>query len=224
MFRRRYLLPRRKGCAASALAAILAVTGCASSPVDYYRPLASEGRYGYSDTALATNRYEVSYLTPVRSVRSVSAEIREREGSERIALAYDMTLWRASELALAAGHPAFEVSLRENDLRVDRNWYRYASPFYDPWFPRYRYRHRPYLYPPFPPDPYFDRYTRISARVTLTVEFRDVLAPDSIDAESTLTRIKAKYAPDPAAASIGLPMAREVGEYGGAPSTRGNRS
>ena len=222
MSQHHYFRPGRKGFVAIGLAAAFAVSGCASSPVDYYQPLTPDGRYGYSETALTADRYEVSYLTPIRSVRSVSAKVREREGSERIALAYDITLWRASELALAAGYPAFEVSLRENDLQVDRNWYRYASPFYDPWFPRYRYWHRPYFYPPFPPDPYFDRYSRISARVTLTVGFRDTNEPGSIDAESTLTRIKAKYAPDPAAASIGLPVAREVGEYGGASSTRGN--
>lgn len=219
MSRHRRGSPGRAAITAFGLAALLAVAACASSSsVTYYQPLTTDGRHGYSDTVLAADRYEVSYLTPAKSIQSVAAEDQEREGTERLALAYDMALWRASELALAAGYPAFEVVLRENDVRVDKNWYNHTRRYSDPWFPSHRRWGRIALPPPYPPDPNFDRYSRIAAQVKLTIEFRTASAPDTLDAASTLTRIKTKYAP--ATASMVLPMARTLGEDRGAPPSR----
>jgi hypothetical protein len=124
-----------------------------------------------------------------------------------LALAYDMALWRAAELALANGYRWLAVSHRDNDVRVNIG-YDYYDDAYGP-FPYYHRRsHRRHFgYPPLHRFGYHDRYANLTARVSITVAFGkapDGDGPDGdrIDAKAVLERLGAKY---PGAAGIASP-------------------
>jgi hypothetical protein len=75
----------------------LSLAACASTP----KPREANGAYaeGYTERALSANRYLISY-------RMDGADYQR---------AYDLALWRAAQLSLENGYPAFEVVSRESD-------------------------------------------------------------------------------------------------------------
>jgi hypothetical protein len=75
----------------------LTLAACASSPT----PREAQGAWseGYSERALSADRYLISY-------RMDGADYQR---------AYDLALWRAAQLTLEKGYPAFEVVNRESD-------------------------------------------------------------------------------------------------------------
>ena len=176
-----------------ALAAALTIAGCApEARHPLYTPLTLAESFGYSEQRLSETSYKVTYSAPVRRTYAYGREERKQETEERLALAYDLALWRAAELALAHGYPAFEVSNRDNSVQVDiRSDY---------------YRHDPFLYHGhhfghgfFPHHFYgfYDRYAELAARVSIAVDFRAAPDGDRLDARATLKRLRAKY-PDAA--------------------------
>ena len=84
--------------AASLSALVLAA--CASAPT----PQEARGAYteGYTERALSSNRYLIEY---------------RMDGSD-YQRAYDLALWRAAQLSLEKGYPAFDVVSRNSDTDV----------------------------------------------------------------------------------------------------------
>lgn len=80
--------------------AALALGACASD----VKPKEARGAYseGYTEHALSSNRYLISY-------RMDGADYQR---------AYDLALWRAAQLSLAHGYPAFEVVSRDSDTNA----------------------------------------------------------------------------------------------------------
>lgn len=77
------------------LAALAVLSACATATV--YRPAATEGGLGYSETALEDRRFRVNF----------------RSGSDVSAVqAHDLALRRAAELTLERGYDWFEVTGR----------------------------------------------------------------------------------------------------------------
>ncbi len=176
-----------------ALAAALTIAGCApEARHPLYTPLEAAESFGYSEQRLSETSYKVTYSAPVRRTYAYGREEREQETKERLALAYDLALWRAAELALAHGYPAFEVSNRDNAVQVDirSDYYRH-----DPFFHHGHHFHHGF----FPHHFYgfYDRYAELAARVTIAVDFRAAPDGDRLDARATLKRLRAKY-PDAA--------------------------
>src|SRR5262249_50445482 len=94
-------------------------SGCAAGRAAHQPVMAAatrESGYGYSATKLAGDRYELSYITPPLSLatdpksRAVQIEAQEQQ-------AYDLALWRAAEMALAAGFDRLVVSDRKAQLQ-----------------------------------------------------------------------------------------------------------
>ncbi len=166
------------------LAGALAVAGCApEARYPLYSPLELAESFGYAEQQLSETGYRVSYSAPIRRTYAYGREKRQQQAGERLALAYDLALWRAAELALANGYPAFEVSDRDNSVQVDiRNEYYHHYPFF---------HHRHHFYG------FYDRYAELAARVSIAVDFRAAPDGDRLDAEATLKRLRAKY-PDAA--------------------------
>ena len=176
-----------------ALAAALTITGCApEARHPLYTPLTLAESFGYSEQQLSETSYKVTYSAPVRRTYAYGREERKQETEERLALAYDLALWRAAELALAHGYPAFEVSNQDNSVQVDirSDYYRH-----DPFFHHGHHFHHGF----FPHHFYgfYDRYAELAARVSIAVDFRAAPDGDRLDARATLKRLRAKY-PDAA--------------------------
>ena len=133
-----------------ALAAALAVGGCATETS--YRPATGSGfaRTGYSDRQIEPNRFLVSF-----SGNSYTS----RDTVERY------LLFRAAELTVQQGYDNFILV----DKQTDRQTRTYATPSYGGfgygsgfgyWGPDWRYRGRGYGWrdwSPFYGDPFFDR-------------------------------------------------------------------
>ncbi len=195
----RYILPILSAMRSGglALAAALTIAGCApEARHPLYTPLEAAESFGYSEQRLSETSYKVTYSAPVRRTYAYGREERKQETEERLALAYDLALWRAAELALAHGYPAFEVSDRDNAVQVDiRHDYYPHYPFFHHghhfghgFFPHHFYG-------------YYDRYAELAARVSIAVGFRDAPAAESFDAQATLKRLRAKY-PDAAGPAL----------------------
>jgi hypothetical protein len=114
-----------------------ALSSCAMRPPPLLSPLQATGEYGYADSALGGNRYQVSYTGPSqRSLRS--PETREQIGAAERIQAYDFALWHAAQIALSQGFIGFRASnVRTNvDSMVDED---YDSLYGPPWYPHRRF-------------------------------------------------------------------------------------
>ncbi len=172
--------------------------GCAPAPVyPLYTPLEVAGSFGYAEQRISDIRYTVTYTAPVRTTHAYGGERRDQDADRQVALAYDLALWRAAELALAHGHPAFRVAERNNDVQVDVRHDAYDDPF-----PHFGHHHRHGHFPHHYPGRYAS-YAYLAAGVTLAVEFRRAGAGDTFDARATRERLRAQYAPATAPGSSG---------------------
>lgn len=189
---------------AALLAAALVVHGCAPAPVyPLYTSHQVAGTFGYREQQVSDSRYLVTYDAPVLATSSYRDERRDRDTKSRVALAYDLALWRAAELTLANGFPAFIVAERNNDVQVTTGYDPYPYPYFHFG---HRHRHYPYHYAYPYYDPYYDPfygYAYLAAGVTLAVEFRRAGAADTVDARATRERLRAQYAQATAAGSAG---------------------
>ncbi len=165
------------------------LAGCAPAPVyPLYTSVQVAGSFGYAEQRISDARYTVTYTAPVQRTDAYGGERREQDTDRQVALAYNLALWRAAELALAHGYPAFRVAERNNDIQVDVRYDAYYDPFPD--FGRHhRYGHFPHGTPS-----YYPRYASLAAGVTLAVEFRRAGAGDTFDARATRERLRARYA------------------------------
>lgn len=116
---------------AGALAALLALSGCASSSTPY-QPLSSASQIsgGYTDHQLGEGRYRVTFA---------GNRLTSRETVE------SYLLFRSAQLTLEQGYDWFVVVDHEMDHRITREirpdpYYRpWFSPSYGDWRPYWRY-------------------------------------------------------------------------------------
>jgi hypothetical protein len=99
---------------------VLAVAGCAGRPVPPPVPamvaLSANGDYGYSETALAPDLYAVTFVSPSLSAHGDPEQDYGLDGEkQRVAT---LALWRAAQLALEQGYPAFRVESESRDADV----------------------------------------------------------------------------------------------------------
>lgn len=105
---------------AASLILAAALGGCTGKPLPPPVPamaaLSATGDYGYSETALAPDLYAVTFVSPSLSAHGDPAQDYGLGGEkERVAA---LARWRAAELALAQGYPAFRVESETRDADV----------------------------------------------------------------------------------------------------------
>jgi hypothetical protein len=104
-------------------AVLLAASACSSTPgsqpvlVPAMAALSATGDYGWSETELAPDRYEVAFVTPSLSAHG-DPEVDFGLVGER-QRTYDLALWRAAQLAIEKGYPALAVESESRDVEVD---------------------------------------------------------------------------------------------------------
>lgn len=185
----------------------LACAGCANQPpptVPAMVALNTTGDYGFSETAVAPDQYKVTFVSPSLSAHGDPDQDYGLAGERQ--RVYDLALWRAAQIALEKGYPAFQIQneTRDVDLQIAQPP---APPPYLPAGlrtisgPPCRWNcERPIGYWG---DPYFspvydDWYRRAhsSGRVatTLTVKMLEQLAAGAQDAAATTDRLRGMYA------------------------------
>lgn len=177
---------RLRICARTGVAALLALglAACSFTPPPLYEPLGALGNYGYAERQTGDNAFQIVYRAPVFSSFSYGPATRQRLANERTALAYDMALLRAADVALAHGMSAFRETHRNNDVQVDVR----DDPFNDYWFNRRCFDWRFCAPPPYVSR---DRRTLVRVAVTLDVQLEQSLQVGAYDAHATRNRILA---------------------------------
>jgi hypothetical protein len=184
----RFILPALLG---------LALAACASEPRPALVSKAATGSYGYSETKLAEDRYEIVYESPRLRVSAGYGDRDSRLERER-QRAYDFALWHAAEMARAQGYAGLVVEQDRRDADVNVH----TEPAYRPWPGFYPYYCYPYRYPyrygygPWDYDPWDYGYRRwATARVTVSLQVRFVKTPteESLPVEGTLSRLASSY-------------------------------
>jgi hypothetical protein len=175
---------------------LLAAAGCAGRPVPPPVPamvaLSENGDYGYSEAALAPDVYAVTFVSPSLSAHGDPERDYGLDGEKHRVAA--LARWRAAQVALEQGYPAFQVQNETSDADVT---------VVDPPGPP------PYVLAPLrtmsgPPcgDPYFNpvydnwyRRGHSSGRVTanLTVKMLPAVVAGAEDATQTAERLRAAY-------------------------------
>lgn len=196
----------RKPFSAFSISTLLLLAAACAPNAPLYAPLQAAGSHGYTDERLEPTHFKVSYTAPPVTSSGFSKAQNDKDAEQRVALAYDMALWRASELALQNGFPAFSVVDRSNDVTVDHRYYYDDDSFYHPCpGPFIQHFHCRSLF--FSP-PYYERYALISARVTLMIDLDREIRPGTFNAQDAIARLRAHY---PMALTAGQPL----GEGGG---------
>ena len=191
--------------------ALIALAGCAGrTPLATRSAMVAatpQSGYGYSETRLSSDRYDVSYVTPALSLPA-EGEARASALAQAKRRAYDMALWRAARLALAGGYSQLSIgpSQRDADVKVT-TLYRPTAPnvygpggmIYPQWIynPLVSYYGAPGIGPywayddPFAQGPEISATGKITAR--LTASFARKPSPGSLDAKATAERLAAEY-------------------------------
>ena len=116
---------------AVALAGALAACSQAPRP-PLMSPIAQVTDFGYSNRDLTNGRVEVTYLGPSYRVSTWRASRQEAVDKAK-AQAEELATWRAAQVALAKGKPAFEVVDQHTDVEVDIR--QYYDPYPYAWYP-----------------------------------------------------------------------------------------
>jgi len=169
------------------LALALLAAACAERPL--YVPYGVNTTYGFADRSLGNDTYEVSYRPPDYRTYAYGRSTRDRVVNDQLALAHDMALLRAAEIAKMRGFPAFRELNRDNDARVDVE----TDPFYDPW------GYRPYpcrgCGPGYYTAPYMsqDRQTTVNATVRLQVRLEPRVVSGTYSVDEVRSKVLAAY-------------------------------
>jgi hypothetical protein len=180
-----------------AFLALFVAGGCATAPPrPAMVPFAETGSYGFSETQLAPDRYEVRYVSPRLRTSSIDPEDSGEIEAQR-QRSFDLALWRAAELATREGFPAFTVEQDNRNVAVTVRTEPVVSPFW-PYHPFYGYDRFGRYYPGFPyyPYPYSTGYrsrASVQATAVLKVQMLEEQTGDSYDAAATAARLREAY-------------------------------
>ena len=172
-----------RACAVAALALLAAA--CTSAPRPLYVPLVGS-THGYAERPTGSASYEIIYRAPIYSTYAYGRASRDRIAQEQTAIAHDMALLRAADLAMARNMPAFRETRRDNDVRADVE----DDPFYDSAFNRPFYDGRFYQ-----PAPYISpqRRTLMDVSVRIEVVLEPTVQAGAYDAVEVKRRLLAAY-------------------------------
>lgn len=138
--------------------------------------------FGYSDQRLSETSYEIRYSGPeVTTDDTVESEVAAAERKARETAA-DLALWRAAELALSRGFPAFAVHAADTDVKqaiVGHDYRQNGNPVYDDVHGEaLGYQTQMYFRP----------------LASLTIELRHEKSRDALDARAVADKMKRQYA------------------------------
>ena len=180
--------------------ALFAVAACSTpAPRPAMVQQSDQVRYGYTDRTLSDGSIEVVYKTPVLRA-SASTLSRDDDIEAEKKRAYDLALWRASQIAIERGykHILVDTSHSDSEVEIDENLYPgYGAPLYGGgygygggWPDPYANRYSPFFYAP----PYYRSFAYMQVTVTLTVSESDASNRQALNTRATASRLSIQYA------------------------------
>jgi len=173
-----------------AVVAVALIGGCAArAPQTAMVAASPDGGYGYSDQRLAPDLYDIHYVSPELNLPEDEGA-RARQLDAEKTRAFDLALWRSSQIAAAEGFSYLKVEEDHRDASVDVKR-EYAPPpalglsgFYGPggsMYPPWGFYGQPLGLAPywFYQDPYaVQQYSvKVSGRVTASLKVAFAKAP-----------------------------------------------
>ena len=183
-------------CVLAVAALPVLVGGCAApEPKPAFMAYGQAGTFGYSDTKLGDDLYQITYVTPFLRTATDAAG-REAELAQQKQQAYELALWRAAQLAQKNGFPALQIENQSRDadvvVRAEPDFVPPPTPFWHYYGPGPFYRPSPVYGYPYGHTSYTDRaVAMITAQ--LRVRMLPAMGPDAIDAKATETQLAARY-------------------------------
>jgi hypothetical protein len=114
---------------------LLALCACASHPSNFLMTAKSTPEsFGYTERRVTDTGYEISYSGPEVTTANTRDELVYVAESRARETANDLALWRAAELALGKGYPAFVVTSARCDVKqiiVGHDYHQNGNPVYD---------------------------------------------------------------------------------------------
>ena len=179
-----------------AIAVLPALGGCAApEPKTAFVAYGDAGSFGYSDSQLSDNLYQVTYVTPYLRTSSDTAG-QEAELAQQKQQAYELALWRAAQLAQKAGFPAFQIENQSRDanvvIRAEPDFVPPSTPFGHYYGPGPFYRPFPVYGYPYGHTSYTERAVAIIT-AQLRVRMLHAMEADAIDSKATETQLASRY-------------------------------
>jgi len=163
-------------------AVILALSACAGGPPpDLMVAKTDEANYGYVEKQISDRNFEITYYGPeVYTEVTVKSWLNEiAETAQRTS--HDLALWRAAQIAVAKGYKAFRVTGDKEAVQhyiVGRDYENVpVSTFQDVTIRKLEYWSATYF----------------RGEVTLAVEMKDEIGPDTYDAAATAAAMQSHY-------------------------------
>jgi hypothetical protein len=174
------------------------LSACSGDPLGPAPPLmspypAAGYDYGYAEERLTAELWRVVYHGPWRRL-DLDAPLRQRQLDRAASEAADLALWRAAQLALLAGKPAFSIA----DRRTDTETLRRPGAFVDdpwPYYGSYTYGRRAFGPQPWPASYYVPGEAHGRARATLVIRLENRATAAALDAAAAVRRLEPIYAP-----------------------------
>jgi hypothetical protein len=200
--------PRSAALAAALILPGLVAACAAPEPKPAFVAYGQHGNFGYTETRLAEDSYQVTYVTPYVPA-SADPKARDSQLADQKNKAYELALWRAAQLAEKAGYPAFTVENESRDADVTVRTQPSFSQPYDPLWAYYgngpAYQQSPFYgsYPYRTGSSYYHQGTNsynaydAQAVATITAQVRVRLlkeaAAGSLDSKATATQLAERY-------------------------------
>jgi hypothetical protein len=188
-------------CALAIVGLTMLTAGCAApAPKTAFVAYGDAGNFGYSDSRLGDNLYQVTYVTPFLPTATDAAG-RDAEIAQQKQQAYELALWRAAQLAQKGGFPALQIENHRNDANI---FIRSEPDYVAAPTPLSAYYEAGPLYRPYPISGFsygfphgYTSYTR-HAVATITVQLRvrmlQAMADGAIDSKATEAQLASRYA------------------------------
>jgi len=114
---------------------VLAICACATHvSYDLMTPRSAGEPFGYEEQRLSDTRYEITYSGPEVATTNTTDDLVYAAKERARTAAQDLAMWRAADLALAKGYPAFAVISTAADVKqiiVGHDYHQNGNPVYD---------------------------------------------------------------------------------------------
>lgn len=181
----------------------LLLAACAATPVyPLMTPIQVTKSFGYFDQPIDETHAIVSYVTPQQEAYGFRYDQSPAEAQAK-ALALDLALYHAAQVAQSKGYPAFSVTDRHTGVDSVHDSGYWDDPY---WYGGWGFHHHHFggWGGPWGPGLYEPPQNTLTVEAKLTIALTRAPKPDDYRVDDTLNRLRAAY---PNAEALPVPPA-----------------